>query len=86
MTEIRDSLEGHQCFGCQKQIADGESHIHIGLDEWAAREGLPGFGLDDLLTLALCVSCTEPAKDGWRPEAHRVSGLPAYTPRQERQS
>ena len=76
MTAIRDSPEGHQCFGCHKQIADGEPHIHVGLDEFAAKNGLAAVGLDDLLTFAFCELCTTEDKDGWHLEAHDVAGLP----------
>lgn len=65
--------ESHTCFGCQKQIGDGELHIHVGLDEWAEKQGLAQFGLDDLLTFAFCEACTVKAKKGWRLEAHKVN-------------
>lgn len=78
MTDIRDSREGHKCFACQKQIEDGEPHIHIGLDEFAARQGLPQIGLDDALTFAFCEPCTTPAKDGFYLEAHDVATLPGF--------
>jgi hypothetical protein len=76
VTDARDSREGHTCFGCQKQIADGEPHIHVGLDEFAAKSGGGLLGLDDLLTFAFCEPCTVRAKDGWHLEAHDVAELP----------
>lgn len=74
MTDTRDTPEGHRCFGCQKQIGDGEPHIHVGLDEFAAKNGLAQLGLDDLLTFAFCEPCTTEAKDGWHLEAHDILG------------
>ena len=76
MSNARDTKDGHTCFGCHKQIADGEPHIHVPLDEFAAKEGLSALGLDDLLTFAFCEPCTTEAKDGWHLEAHDVAGLP----------
>ena len=70
MTDTRDTAEGHVCMGCHKQIGDGEPHIHVGLDEFSAKTGLAQFGMDDLLTFAFCVPCTERADDGWHLEAH----------------
>jgi hypothetical protein len=66
----------HVCFGCQKQIADHEPHIHIGLDEWAGREGIGGepLGLDDLFTFAFCEACTQKTDRGWQLEAHEIEG------------
>lgn len=80
MTDVRNSPEGHKCFGCQKQIADGEPHIHIPMDDFAARNGLGALGLDDLLTFAFCEPCTIPAEDGWHLEAHDVAALSPFTP------
>lgn len=75
MTDVRDTREGHVCFGCKKQIGDGEEHIHVGLDEFAAEHGRDQLGLDDLLTFAFCKPCTV---DGGRYalEAHDVGALP----------
>lgn len=28
--------DNHKCFGCGREIADFEPHIHVGLDEWSA--------------------------------------------------
>jgi hypothetical protein len=68
------SANPHVCFGCQRPIADGEEHIHVPMDEWAAGEGLPGLGLDDLLTFVFCIPCTERSTSrGWTPEAHEVA-------------
>lgn len=68
-----DQRENHKCFGCGHEIQSGEPHIHVGLDEWAAKEGLDaGFGLDDLLTFPFCQSCTEKSDRGWTPEAHEI--------------
>lgn len=65
----------HKCFGCGRQIADYEEHIHVGLDEWSAHEGLDGgFGLDDLLTFPFCSECIENSDRGWTPEAHEIGG------------
>lgn len=60
----------HQCLGCQRQIADWEPHIHVGMDDWSAKEGLETFGID--LTFAFCAECTERAEKGWIPEAHPI--------------
>ena len=72
MSDTRDTAEGHVCMGCRKQIGDGEPHIHVGLDEFSAREGLTQFGLDDLLTFAFCEPCTSETDDGWFLEAHVI--------------
>jgi hypothetical protein len=58
--------------GCQKQIGDGEPHIHVGLDEFSAMNGLDQFGLDDLLTFAFCEPCTERADEGWALGSHLI--------------
>ena len=64
---------GHKCFGCGKEVQDHEKHIHVGLDEWSASEGLPGgFGLDDLLRFPYCSDCIEESDRGWDPEAHEI--------------
>lgn len=66
-------MSDHVCFGCQRQLADGDPHIHVGMDEWAAGEGLEGFGLDDLLTFVFCEACTERHENGrWQLEAHDI--------------
>ncbi len=62
----------HNCFGCQKRIADHEAHIHVGLDEWSAANGLPAFGMDDLMTFAFCSACIEKTDEGWQTEAHEI--------------
>lgn len=65
--------ENHKCFGCGKQIADYEEHIHVGLDEWIAAESLgDGLGLDDLLTFPFCSECIKTSDRGWQPESHEV--------------
>lgn len=64
----------HTCFGCGKALTDYEPHIHVGLDEYAAREGREAFGLDDLFTFAFCEACTQRVENGWVPEAHKIEG------------
>jgi hypothetical protein len=63
----------HVCFACNRQIGDGEPHIHVGLDEWAIRNGQEPLGLDDLLTFPFCGPCTEETDDGWQLEAHEIA-------------
>lgn len=53
-----DLSPGHQCYGCQKQIADYEEHIHLSLDEWGATVGLEPVGFE--VMIALCSDCTRP--------------------------
>lgn len=67
-----NALDNHKCFGCGKEIADFEPHIHVGLDEWSASKGLGGaFGLDDLLTFPFCSDCIVEGGE-WMPESHEV--------------
>lgn len=75
MTDVRDTKDGHVCFGCKKQIGDGEPHIHVGLDEFGADHGRDALGLDDLLTFAFCEPCTQEG-GRYHLEAHGVAGLP----------
>jgi hypothetical protein len=82
MTSVRDSRQGHICFSCHRQIGDDEPHIHVPLDDFAARNGLAPLGLDDLLTFPFCEPCTIPQRGGWDLEAHDVTSLPAYDPEQ----
>ena len=75
MSDTRDTPEGHRCFGCQKQIGDGEAHIHVGMDEFLAKKELGApLGLNDLLTFAFCEPCTVRTDDGWSLEAHVIPG------------
>jgi hypothetical protein len=76
MSDVRGSRDGHVCFGCRKQIGDDEPHIHVPMDDFAARNGGQQFGLDDLLTFAFCKPCTVDAEDGWQLESHDVGSLP----------
>lgn len=75
MTDVRDTRDGHVCFGCKKQIGDGAAHIHVGLDEFGAEHGKDPLGLDDLLTFAFCEPCTEEGGPYWL-EEHGVGQLP----------
>jgi hypothetical protein len=75
MTNQREGIR-HKCFGCGKQIEDMEPHIHVGLDEWAGREGLTALGLDDLLTFPFCSSCIQDSDQGWTPEQHEIEATP----------
>lgn len=64
---------GHTCFGCDRPLKDLEPHIHVGMDEWAAKNGLPLLGMDDLLpAFAFCIPCTEKSENGWMVESHRI--------------
>lgn len=74
MTQGLDSE--HICFGCQKRIGDGDPHIHVPLDEWAATVGLGALGLDDILTTVFCQPCTVEARKGWRLESHPIKETP----------
>jgi hypothetical protein len=62
----------HRCFGCGKHLRDHEAHIHVGLDAFAAKNGLGALGLDDLFTFAFCEACTEKSDDGWQLESHEI--------------
>lgn len=63
----------HTCFGCGKPLTDYEPHIHVGLDEFMAREGGDtALGLDDLLTFAFCEACTQRSENGWALESHEI--------------
>lgn len=67
------NADPHVCFGCQRHLTNGERHIHVGLDQWAAGEGLDSLGFDDLLTFVFCEACTERQPDGrWQLEAHDI--------------
>ena len=64
---------GHDCYGCRKPVGDGEPHIHVPMDEWAAGEGMGALGLDDLLTFAFCEPCTiTTRRTGWQLESHAI--------------
>jgi hypothetical protein len=66
--------DAHVCFGCQQRIGDQQPHIHVGLDEWSDTQGLPAFGLDDLLTFPFCEACTVKSRRGrWQYEAHAIA-------------
>lgn len=69
---MTDTTPDRTCFGCQKQILSFEPHIHVGMDEFASREGIAALGMDDLLTFAMCEACTQETGHGWTPEAHLV--------------
>lgn len=60
----------HICFGCQKTLTETDPHIHVGLDESNAKEGVAPLGLDDLFTFAFCEPCTVKSKDGWHLHTH----------------
>jgi hypothetical protein len=66
----------HLCFGCGKQLNDGDQHIHVTLDEFIADQGIGSpLGLDDLFTFAYCKPCTVESPDSpWRFHAHEVGG------------
>ncbi len=66
----------HNCYGCQRPIADHEPHIHVPMDEWATQQGLPTLGMDDLFTFAFCEPCTEKAENGWMLERHEIESRP----------
>lgn len=67
----------HTCFGCGKALDDYEPHIHVGLDDFAARTGIGDpLGLDDLLTFAFCEACTQRSENGWALEAHEIDEQP----------
>lgn len=60
----------HKCFGCGKQIADHEPHIHVDMDEWAALAGAGeplGLGLE----IACCEDCTQVGGQ-WKLESHEI--------------
>jgi hypothetical protein len=75
-------MSEHKCFGCGKGLGDMDPHIHVPLDEFAAREGMEPIGLDDLglgalLTFAFCEACTDKTKkEGWTLEAHAITEAP----------
>jgi hypothetical protein len=72
MSDRHTPERAHLCFGCGKQIESGEPHIHVGLDEWSASQGMDTFGLDDLLTFPFCSECIEDSERGWTPETHEI--------------
>lgn len=63
-------LEPHRCFGCNEEIGAYEPHIHVPMDDFAARDGLSPLGMDDVFTFAFCQPCTQRSEDGWQMERH----------------
>ena len=75
---MTDALDHHRCFGCQRLAADHEEHLHLTLDEWAERQGMPPVGLDDLFRFVFCSACIQRTEDGWQSEAHEIDRDGSY--------
>jgi len=71
---IESHVDTHTCFGCHKTIESMAPHLHLPLDEWGVKQGLPEIGIGDTIQFPFCEPCTEPDPSGWQLHAHDLLG------------